>query len=492
MGARTIRHRDKLIRSAALPARATGWVIALLAAGAMGSGATRALAQQPAAADRQAAPEPKADTPKPDATPPNAAKPDAPKGDAAAKPEAPKWKPSAPGRAAKKPKLPVTITVSAPSPDPPWLVHIENTSDVAVRIPADMRLLSFDLKSTMYDGKTQNPVKKCVLPRSMAPRGFPATRELYLEPGEFYEEQIDPRLYCFGDSIDLLRPGSIVKPHFGFGGATFSAKEPFAAQGTDRPEAYEAQKEIVGAEVVLPPLPKPLPPATTAPEGTPASPPKAPKAALKGEPESPTPPTASKKDPDRNRGDIDIYVSRTSDAGAPRDVTLTIRAVNEGKRQLAAVLRGRMLQFVVEELAPDNTARRRVECAGQNAPHGIASEMVGEVRPGREVQLPLLVAEMCPRGTFPKPGLYRVMPVLDASMSGESLQLDPWLGTALAMQSTLARVATARDPYYDEKPAVGPLQTSKPNDKPSSGKPLDTKGAPGSVDKRGPAAKDKY
>jgi hypothetical protein len=443
-----------------LHARASRWAVALFGLVAVGLGPAELRAQQPAQ-EEKAAPAPPPDAPKLET----------------AKAEAPKWKPKP-----KKPKLPVTISVSAPSPDPPWLVRIENTSDVAVRIPADMRLLSFDLKSTMYDGKTQNPLKKCVLPRSMAPKSFPEARELYLEPGEVYEEQIDPRMYCFGDSIDLLRPGSIVKPHFGFlANHGFGAKEPFAAQGTDRPEAYEAQKEIIGAEVVLPPLPKPPPPAADAP-----------KASLGSEAEAeppPPPPTASKKDPDRNRGDIDIYVSRTSDAAAARDVLLTIRAVNEGKRQLAAVLRGRMLQFLVEELAPDNTARRRVECAGQNAPHGIASEMVGEVRPGREVQLPLLVAEMCPRGTFPKPGLYRVTPVLDSSMSGESLKLDPWLGTALAMQSTLARVATARDPFYDDKPAVGPLPP-KPVDKAETGKSgagmPDQKGA---SDKRGPAAK---
>lgn len=431
MGAGTILHD---VSCSLRRARSAALALAVLTA-------NTAFAQDPPAAEQPAAP----------------AKVDAPKVDAATPKPPTKWAPKP-----KKPKLPVTITVTATSPDPPWLVRIENTSDVAVRIPADMRLLSFDLKSTMYDGKTANPLKKCVLPRAMAPKSFPATRELYLDPGEIYEEQIDPRLYCFGDSIDLLRPGSIVKPHFGFGTESFGAKEPFAAQGTDRPEAYQALKEIVGAEVVLPPLPKAPPPSADAP-----------KASLVGEPAKPAPPvpSASKTDPDRNRGDIDIYVSRTSEASAPRDVLLTIRAVNEGKRQLAAVLRGRMLQFVVEELAPDNTARRRVECAGQNAPHGIATEMVGEVRPGREVQLPLLVAEMCPRGTFPKPGLYRVTPVLDSSMSGESLKLDPWLGTALAMQSTLARVATARDPYYDDKPAVGPLQTTKPAEKPAKAEP---------------------
>jgi len=366
----------------------------------------------------------------------------------------PAWQPKP-----KKSKLPVTLTVTALSPDPPWVVRIENTGESPIRIPADMRLLSFDLKSTRYDGKTANSVKKCSLPRAMVPSSFPLPRELYLQPGELYEEAIDPRLYCFGDSIDLLRPGSIVVPRFGFGPSSNSRKEPFAAQGTDRPEAFEAHKEIIAAAMTLPPLPKPPPaPASTSPVGEAGKDAGPPHSATQGVAPPAPPPTASKKDPDRLRGDIDIYVSRTSDAGAARDVQLTIRAVNEGRRQLAAVLRGRMLQFVVEELAPDNTARRRVECAGQNAAHGIATEMVGEVNPGREVHLPLLVAEMCPRGTFPKPGLYRVTPILDAAMSGESLKLDPWLGTALALQSTLARVATAREPFYSERPVIGSLK----------------------------------
>ncbi len=407
--------RSKHVRSAAL-----------LAAGlAFGSAAW--------AEEKPAAPAPAAEAPKP---PPKA------------------WKPKP-----AKPKLPVSIQVTATSPDPPWLLRIENTGASPIRIPADARLLSFELRKSK---KAQ--AQKCALPKAMVPSTFPKQRELYLAPGQVYEEQIDPRLYCFGDAIDSLRPGAVLKPTFGFGPGFMAQKEPFAAQGTDRPEAFEPLKQVVGAELVLPVVvaPPSVPKAEGQSGGAPASAgaksPEAKTASAAADPNAPI--------VDRNQGKIDIYVSRTSDAAAPRDVVSTIRAVNEGGRQLSAVLRGRMLHFTVEHLASDNTAISKVECRGQDAAHGVATEMVSQVKPGNTVSISLLLAEVCPKGTFPKPGLYRVTPVLDASMTGESLKLDPWLGKALGLQPTLARVATAREPFYDQAPKAGPFAPPKPKSAP--------------------------
>ena len=118
---------------------------------------------------------------------------------------------------------------------------------------------------------------------------------------------------------------------------------------------------------------------------------------------------------------------------------ITIRAKNEGKRKLAAVLRSRMLHFKVEEVGADNRTLREVMCTHQEAAHGIATEMISQVGPGKEITIPILVSEICPRGTFNKPGLYRVTGVLDTSQVGESLKADPWLGQALARQSRCAR-----------------------------------------------------
>ena len=41
---------------------------------------------------------------------------------------------------------------------------------------------------------------------------------------------------------------------------------------------------------------------------------------------------------DRNAAHVDVYVSRTSDADAPRNVVVNIRAVNEGRRDRKSVV----------------------------------------------------------------------------------------------------------------------------------------------------------
>ena len=85
---------------------------------------------------------------------------------------------------------------------------------------------------------------------------------------------------------------------------------------------------------------------------------------------------AGQKIDDRNAPRLDIFVNRFEEAAAPRDIVVTIRAVNEGRRTLSTLIRGRMLSFVIEELGPDNKPRSSFECTGQHAPHAIPIEMM--------------------------------------------------------------------------------------------------------------------
>lgn len=373
-------------------------------------------------------------------------------------PATPKPRPKA--AAPARPPLPVTLTVVASSPDPPWLLRIENTGESPIRIPADVRLLTLELTPPRKATTT-----KCSAPAALRPSKFPASRELYLKPGDAYEEPFDPRLICFGDAIDLLREGTSVKPRFGFGGP--GAKGPFAAQGTDRPESFAPVREIVGAVVTLPAVPPPPPPGG-APQASPGSAARSAYAAPAAPPEAAAPrstasaapgskpivkdSTQSETPTDRQAPALDIYVSRHSDAGAARDIVMTIRAVNEGRRELLTVIRSRMLAFHVEALGPDNRPVSTVECRGQDAPHAIPVEAVRDVDPGQTVRVPILIAEVCPPSTFSRPGLYRVTARLDPTVGGEGAKKNPHVGEALARQSALIRVATARDPFYADKP----------------------------------------
>jgi hypothetical protein len=294
----------------------------------------------------------------------------------------------------------------------------------------------------------------------MRPSTFPKSRELYLDPGDAWEEELDPRLFCFGATTDALRDGVSVTPRFGFGKVA-TARGSFAAQGIDRPATFAAQGEISGDAITLPAPPKPTAPPADATEKKPAG-------ADKRKPaKSDAAPAPKDGEPavDRNAAALEIFVARFSDAGNPRDLVLTIRASNEGGRALATVVRSRMLAFHVEELGSDDKAIATTDCSGQDNPHAIPIEAVSDVRPGREIKLPILVAEVCPRSTFARPGLYRITATLDTTVSGEITKVDPLVATTLARQPSLVRIWSSAEPFYAEPPKSVNAAKAKANAK---------------------------
>src|SRR5262249_38722793 len=117
------------------------------------------------------------------------------------------------------PDAPARLWLIAPGPREPWTMRIDNEEDRAIRIPADIRLLSFDIEVPMIDPK--NPKKKpltykCSAPDALRPSGFPDRRGLLLAPGQSYIESFDPRLFCFGKNAAALVGTAIVRTRFGW------------------------------------------------------------------------------------------------------------------------------------------------------------------------------------------------------------------------------------------------------------------------------------
>jgi hypothetical protein len=279
-----------------------------------------ALAEPPPPAAEPAPPPAKPTTPK-DATP---------KAAAPAKP-VPKFGPAKAKASAPEP-LPapeVRLWVVAPSPTGPWAFRIDNEGSRPVRVPADVRLLRFeidagpgfviDTKEPGKPGKTDRDTRPkkpitCSLPAPLRPDGFPDRSALILAPGEAYIESFDPLLFCFGkDASAALSGGAVVHARFGWDapkGATKKPPEPpFAVEGTAFPAAVAPQRELSAPTMVLsfakPKAergPKPAGPAMVAgdppsvdaskPAGAPSAPPapadpKAPKARTEGDASKP-------------------------------------------------------------------------------------------------------------------------------------------------------------------------------------------------------------
>ncbi|MFO0612000.1 MAG: hypothetical protein U0414_05410 [Polyangiaceae bacterium] len=344
------------------------------------------------------------------------------------------------GKAPEKPPLPVKLTVTAPTPDPPWTMRLENTGEHPIRIAADVRLLSFELE-------TKGGTKKCTAPAGLRPTKLLKSRELYLKPGEAFQQEFDPRLYCFGTTGDALTNATVVHAHYGFAAPSWGqSKGPFAAQGIDEPAEFAALPTIDATDVQLayatfapPPPPAPAEPAPThASLVAPSAPPPEPESFFI----------------DKNKARFTVFVDRFSDVNAARDIVVNVHLKNEGTHEMIAALRGRMVSFVVEQLGRDGSSMKTVDCTGEDQTHPISAEMLRGLGGGQSVTIPLLVAEVCPPSTFDRPGLYRVTPRLDTLASGEAAELEAYVGRAFTRDAVLVRVATAREPFEDSPPAV--------------------------------------
>lgn len=349
------------------------------------------------------------------------------------------------GKAPEKTPLPVKISITAPTPDPPWTMRVENSGEHPIRIAADVRLLSFELDWTTVSGGPQTQTLKCAAPSGLRPSKFPKARELYLKPGEAFQQDFDPRLYCFGFTGDALTNATVVHPHYGFNTPSWSAsKGPFVAQGIDEPAEYAARTSIDADPIQLAY-------ALVAPPPPPPKEEKDPFAHLRVPPPPPEPEYFFL---DKNRARFVVTVDRFSDVNAPRDIMVNVHLKNDGTHDMIAALRGRMISFVVEQLGRDGKSMHTTDCAGENQTHPISAEMIRGLSGGQSVTIPLLVAEVCPPMTFEKPGLYRVTPRLDTSVSGEAADLDAYIGRAFTRDAVLVRVATGREAFEDDPPQV--------------------------------------
>lgn len=350
------------------------------------------------------------------------------------------------GRAPEKAPLPVRLLVVAPTPDPPWTMRLENTGEHPIRIAADVRLLSFELE-------WKNGTQKCAAPAALKPSKLLKSRELYLKPGEVFQQDFDPRLYCFGVVGDALTNATVVHPHYGFSAPAWVGappRAPFAAQGIDEPAEFAPLQVIDAAPLPLtyavvappPPPPAPPPPPTREEELHAAMLAKLP------------PPPPEYFYIDKNKAKFTVFVDRFSDVNAARDIVVNVHLKNEGTHAMISALRGRMISFIVEQLGRDGRSVKTTDCTGEAQTHPISAEMLRGLGGGQSVTIPLLVAEVCAPNTFERPGLYRVTPRLDTTVGGEAAELEAYIGRAFTRDAVLVRVATGREAFEDAPPEV--------------------------------------
>jgi hypothetical protein len=380
--------------------------------------------------------------------------------------------------------VPARLWIVAPAPNGSWTFRLDNEGSLPIRIPADVRLLEFELERADPKNPKRKKSVKCKAPGGLRPAGFPEERALLLAPGESYLEEFDPRLICFGKDASALAGGTVVHARFGWDppakGSKKPAQPPFAVQGTDFPPSHAPLRELAAPSMVLSYADAeakvnteadPAPPAAPAP---PAGNPE--KAAANNGAAAPGPGPAKEKENapdgkaakpaeegrpeivDANAPRLELTTSAHADASAPRRISVTVTATNAGQRPMIAALRARMLSFRVQ--GPDKTT----VCEAAPATHAIPRDRFQTIKPGGSTSFTLLLAEVCPPETFARAGLYRVMPTLHALESGKEVEVSAYTGIIAARAPTIVRVQTSTRSYYKDPPKAVPTPKPAPSE----------------------------
>lgn len=142
----------------------------------------------------------------------------------------------------------VRLTID-PSGDFTWVLRIENTDTIPLRLIGDTRLLSFDVTPP---SPAHAATVHCALPEEMR-LSSDEESDIILPPQLSYVETFDPRLYCFDVRQDrALTAGAKVVARFGFAARRSNRAPPYVLTSPSSASNRAATKEIASDPFTLP------------------------------------------------------------------------------------------------------------------------------------------------------------------------------------------------------------------------------------------------
>ncbi len=323
------------------------------------------------------------------------------------------------------PSADVRLAIVADSVRGPWTVVVSNHDQVPVRLVADARQLRLLVREP--DGSTYG---ECQLPDDM--RSEEERRTIVLQPGERYEEQIEPWLYCWGKLQDRLVPGASVtaflgwKPDKRLDRLHKPQKAPFVIEPAIAPPLVRSDKQIASLTTWLPTV----------------------------QHDAPAEPSAPAKPASLGVARMELSVARFEDAGTFRDASLVATVKNTGDRSGVIHLRPDDLELHI--VGPYGV---RATCSQGSARRAVARDFFQTIAPGKTTTMRVLLGEVCPRGTLDRPGLYVVDAVLHARERGAEFGLDAVTGDLSASRPALVRVRSSVQPFHKDPPrAMAPTK----------------------------------
>jgi hypothetical protein len=342
------------------------------------------------------------------------------------------------------PPAAIALRVEAGGVSGPWKMVVTNTGREMLRLDADGRLLSLEIRPPA-DTDADPPAKKakkkkkdqaveCRAPAALRPATVDDDRVVLLPPGARYEEPIDPVLFCFDkEQREALAPGATVVARLGFAPATGKRgrparqQPPYVAEPTSPATAVSPLKEVVAPAFTVPESPS-----RAAPKAVPSA----------------------KADPDPGAPRIEISAPRWVDADGAQSIPVTVTVSNAGKRPLVARVRPENLSFDVD--GPGGATL----CQLWEGRRALARDFFTTLPPAGRESMTVLLGEVCPDRVFDVPGIYKVTARITLPDEPGRSPVRAWTGTAVAAEPTLVRVRSGPRPFYQQPPQVLTAQTA--------------------------------
>ncbi|HVJ90917.1 MAG TPA: hypothetical protein VM580_14025, partial [Labilithrix sp.] len=147
--------------------------------------------------------------------------------------------------------------------------------------------------------------------------------------------------------------------------------------------------------------------------------------------------------------EVTLSVPESMDAARGAELSTTVALNNGGDRPITTLYRAEMLEFTV------TGPSALVSCGQPRTVSAPIRELFVTIPPKGKIQTSVLFTATCPAGTFDEPGIYRILPRLDATnASGRPIGLKTWDGVAVGKAPLLLRVRAARKPGPPVRPAL--------------------------------------
>jgi len=293
------------------------------------------------------------------------------------------------------PPPPVKLSITQGADRDHVIFALTNESAEPVRILATRYLLSLELKPEKRGGG----VRRCSPPPGLAPRGVVPDRIVTLAPGKKYDERIDVRFFCWGQS-KLRTKAHTVKAAYGRRGR--ATADHWVVSNADGTAGYVGRLES-----------EPLPV-----EALPA-------------------PVAGPHEPKRG---LEL-VAHDTQSSEGREVIVGLTLVNHGPDPVDLFLHPFAYHFRVASMAGE------VVCAMHDPSRSLSRTDFTRLRRNGRTSARLDMGEFCPPGTFAVPGLYEVRPELVLAHDGASVGLAAHTGT-VAAEPILVRIQHGHTSRY--------------------------------------------